>query len=131
VLSRELHRRGITPPIDVLPSLSRLMIAGIGDKRTRDDHRSVADQLSAFLGRGHELRRLVSIVGEQGLSDDDRRILSFVDEFERRFIGQGAERRSVEQTLDLAWALLAGFSPDELKRIKPELVQRYHQAATR
>jgi V/A-type H+-transporting ATPase subunit B len=131
VLSRELHRRGITPPIDVLPSLSRLMNAGIGDKSTRDDHRGVADQVSAFLGRGHELRRLVSIVGEQGLSDDDRRILSFVDEFEQRFIGQGAERRSVEQTLDLAWALLARFSPDELKRIKPELVQRYHRAATR
>jgi V/A-type H+/Na+-transporting ATPase subunit B len=128
VLSRELSRRGITPPIDVLSSLSRLMNAGIGEASTRGDHRGVADQVSAFLGRGHELRRLVAIVGEQALSDDDRRVLSFVDEFERRFIGQGAERRSIERTLDLAWELLARFPASELKRIKPELVERHHTA---
>ena len=76
VLSRELERRGITPPIDVLPSLSRLMNAGIGASSTREDHRGIADQASALLGRGHELRRLISIVGEQALSDDDRRTLT-------------------------------------------------------
>jgi V/A-type H+-transporting ATPase subunit B len=107
------------------------MNAGIGEGSTRGDHRGVADQISAFLGRGHELRRLVAIVGEQALSDDDRRVLSFVDAFERRFIGQGAERRSIEQTLDLAWELLARFPAGELKRIKPELVERHHQARAR
>jgi V/A-type H+/Na+-transporting ATPase subunit B len=130
VLSRELDRRGISPPIDILPSLSRLMNAGIGDRSTRGDHRGVADQISAFLGRGHELRRLIAIVGEQALSDDDRRILVFVDELEQRFIGQGNRRRSIEETLDLAWELLAGFPADELKRIKPEFVERHHHART-
>jgi V/A-type H+-transporting ATPase subunit B len=130
VLSRELDRRGITPPIDVLASLSRLMNAGIGEGSTRADHRGVADQISAFLGRGTELRRLVAIVGEQALSDDDRRILAFVDEFERRFVGHGDQRRSIEETLDLAWELLARFPADELKRIRPELVAHHHDAAT-
>jgi V/A-type H+/Na+-transporting ATPase subunit B len=116
VLSRELDRRGISPPIDVLPSLSRLMNAGIGEGRTRADHRGVADQISAFLGRGRELRQLVSIVGEQALSDEDRRILAFADDFERRFVGQGSDRRTVEQTLDLAWELLARFPREDLKR---------------
>jgi V/A-type H+/Na+-transporting ATPase subunit B len=128
VLSRELDRRGITPPIDVLPSLSRLMNAGIGAGSTREDHRAVADQISTFLGRGRELRRLISIVGEQALSDDDRRTLAFVDEFERRFIGQGHQRRTIEETLDLAWELLARFPANELRRINPELVERYHKA---
>jgi V/A-type H+/Na+-transporting ATPase subunit B len=131
VLSRELDRRGIAPPIDVLPSLSRLMNAGIGDGSTREDHRGVADQISAFLGRGRELRNLISIVGEQALSDDDRRILAFVDEFERRFVGQDAQPRSITETLDLAWELLAAFPADELKRITPELVERYRTTAER
>lgn len=127
VLSRELDRRGISPPIDVLPSLSRLMNAGIGAGSTREDHRGVADQLSAFLGRGQELRRLISIVGEQALSDDDRRILAFVDDFEHRFVGQGERRRSIEETLDLAWDLLAPFPAAELRRITPELIERHHR----
>ena len=129
VLSRELDRRGIAPPIDVLPSLSRLMNDGIGDGRTREDHRGVADQISAFLGRGRELRNLISIVGEQALSDDDRRILAFVDQFERRFVGQDTQRRSITETLDLAWEMLAAFPADELKRITPELVERYRTTA--
>lgn len=131
VLSRELDRRGIAPPIDVLPSLSRLMNAGIGDGSTREDHRGVADQISAFLGRGRELRNLISIVGEQALSDDDRRILAFVDQFERRFVGQDTQRRSIIETLDLAWELLAAFPAGELKRIMPELVERYRTTAER
>jgi V/A-type H+-transporting ATPase subunit B len=129
VLSRELERRGIAPPIDVLASLSRLMNAGIGERSTRSDHRGVADQLSAFLGRGQELRRLRSIVGEQALSDDDRSILAFVDEFERKFVGQGNQRHTIEETLDLAWALLSRFPANELKRIPPELVERHHVSA--
>ena len=131
VLSRELDRRGIAPPIDVLPSLSRLMNAGIGDGNTREDHRGVADQISAFLGRGRELRNLISIVGEQALSDDDGRILAFVDQFERRFVGQDTQRRSIIETLDLAWELLAAFPAGELKRITPELVERYRTTAER
>jgi V/A-type H+-transporting ATPase subunit B len=125
VLSRELERRGIVPPVDVLPSLSRLMNAGIGPGRTREDHRGVADQLYALVARGRELRRLVAIVGEAALGEDDRRILRFAEDFERRFVHQAGVARSIEETLDLAWELLAGFEPDELKRIDPELVQRY------
>lgn len=125
VLSRELDRRGIDPPIDVLPSLSRLMNAGAGSGSTREDHRGLADQVSAFLSRGNELRRLISIVGEQALSEDDRRVLDFVDQFERRFVGQGDQRRSIETTLDLAWELLAPFPAEELRRVAPELVERY------
>jgi V/A-type H+-transporting ATPase subunit B len=131
VLSRELDRRGISPPIDVLPSLSRLMNAGIGAGSTRGDHRGVADQLSTFLGRGQELRRLISIVGEQALSEDDRRILAFVDDFEHRFVGQGERRRSIGQTLDLAWDLLAPFPATELRRVAPELIERHHRTFPR
>jgi V/A-type H+-transporting ATPase subunit B len=129
VLSRELDRRGISPPIDVLPSLSRLMNAGIGAGHTREDHRGVADQLSTFLSRGQELRRLISIVGEQALTDDDRRILAFVDDFEGRFVGQRDQRRSIDETLDLAWHLLAPFPATDLRRVKPELVERHHRPA--
>jgi V/A-type H+-transporting ATPase subunit B len=128
VLSRELDRRGVSPPIDVLPSLSRLMNAGIGEGRTRADHRGVADQVSAFLGRGRELRQLVSIVGEQALSEEDRRTLGFVDDFERRFVGQGQQRRSIEQTLDLAWELLSRFPREDLKRVAASDVERHHPA---
>ena len=126
VLSRDLDRRGITPPIDVLPSLSRLMNAGIGEGRTRADHRGVADQISAFLGRGRELRQLVSIVGEQALSDEDRRILAFADDFERGFVGQRGERRSIEQTLDLAWQLLSRFPREDLKRIAADDIEHHY-----
>lgn len=129
VLSRELDRRGISPPIDVLPSLSRLMNAGIGAEHTREDHRGIADQLSTFLGRGQELRRLISIVGEQALSGDDRRILAFTEDFEHRFVGQGERRRSIDETLDLAWDLLAPFPASELRRIKPDLVERHHRSS--
>jgi V/A-type H+-transporting ATPase subunit B len=125
VLSRELHRRGVAPPIDVLPSLSRLMNAGIGAGRTREDHRAVADQLYACYARGKDLRRMVAIIGEAALSDDERRYLEFADAFEQRFVGQGAEHRTIAQTLDLAWALMAGFPPAQLKRIPPEMREKY------
>ena len=124
VLSRELHRRGLSPPIDVLPSLSRLMNAGIGAGKTREDHRAVADQLYAFFGRARELRRLVAIVGEAALSDQDRRLLRFGEAFERRFVHQDRRRRSVVETLDLAWALFENFTEEELSRIDPVLIVR-------
>ncbi len=122
VLSRELHRKGIDPPIDVLPSLSRLMNAGIGEGKTRADHRQVADQLYAFYAEGRDLRRLVAIIGEAALSETDRRFLAFADDFERRLVHQGGAARSIAETLDLAWDLLDAFATEELKRIRPEVI---------
>ena len=94
VLSRDLHHKGIYPPIDVLPSLSRLMNAAIGEGKTRADHRAVADQLYALYAQGRDLRRLVAIIGEAALSPDDRRVLAFAEQFERRFVGKGSFDRS-------------------------------------
>ncbi len=129
VLSRDLHRRGIDPPVDVLPSLSRLMNAGIGEGKTRQDHRQVADQLYAFYAEGRDLKRLVAIIGEASLSEEDRRYLDFADAFERQFVSQ-EEGRSVEETLDVAWDLLAMFPPSDLKRIDPALVEQYARTAS-
>jgi V/A-type H+-transporting ATPase subunit B len=116
VLSREMHRRGISPPIDVLPRLSRLMSSGIGAGKTRADHRALADQLYAVYAHGRDLRKLVTIIGEAGLTDEDRRQLDFADTFEERFVHQTAGR-TIEETLDLAWDLLADFPERDLKRI--------------
>ncbi len=109
----------------MLPSLSRLMNAGIGAGKTREDHRAVANQLYAAYAQGRDLRRLVAIVGEEALSDVDRRYLHFADQFEAEVIGQGAARRSVVETLDLFWRLLDGFPDDELRRIPPDLRRRH------
>jgi V/A-type H+-transporting ATPase subunit B len=127
VLSRDLHRRGIYPPIDALPCLSRLMNAGIGAGKTREDHRGVADQLYAFYAQGRDLRRLVAIIGEGALSAEDRRYLQFATRFEQQFIGQGHTNRPIQETLDLAWKLLSEFPSAELKRIKHEHIVKYHQ----
>jgi len=127
VLSRDLHRKGIYPPIDVLPSLSRLMNAGIGEGKTRADHRAVADQLYALYAQGRDLRRLVAIIGEAALSADDRRVLAFADRFEAEFVGQAAGvNRSVEETLALAWDLLAPMPAETLKRIPQKYIETYH-----
>ncbi|MCL5995715.1 MAG: V-type ATP synthase subunit B [Chloroflexi bacterium] len=128
VLSRDLHRKGIYPPIDVLPSLSRMMNAAIGAGKTRADHRALADQLYAFYAQARDLRRLTAIIGEAALSNDDRRILAFADRFERAFIGQGLANRPVQETLSLAWDLLSEMPADVLKRIPQELIARYHRA---
>jgi len=125
VLSRHLHRRGIYPPIDVLPCLSRLMNLGIGEGKTREDHRAVANQMYAAYAQGRDLRRLVAIVGEEALSDTDRRYLHFADGFEKRIIGQGQEGRSIEQTLDIAWELLSELPIGELKRVR-DFIDKYH-----
>ena len=129
VLSRDLDRRGIFPPIDVLPSLSRLASAGIGAGRTRDDHRDLADQLYAGYARGRHVRDLASVVGTAGLGEDDRRYLDFADNFEHRFINQGDTRRDMTATLDLAWDLLARFPRHELKRIRPQFLDELHHPA--
>jgi len=125
VLSRSLHRAGVDPPVDVLPSLSRLMNAGTGPGLTREDHRGVADQLYAFYAQGRDLRRLVAIVGEASLSDDDRRALRFADRFEHEFVHQGVERRSVDETLDAAWALFDEYDDAELTRIPEAFIEAH------
>jgi V/A-type H+-transporting ATPase subunit B len=125
VLSRQLHRRGVYPPIDTLPCLSRLMNLGIGEGKTRDDHRAVANQLYAAYAQGRDLRRLVAIVGEEALSDADRRYLRFADDFEARIVGQGDEGRTIEETLGIGWDLMAGLPMSELKRVK-DFIDSYH-----
>ena len=126
VLSRDLHHKGIYPPIDVLPSLSRLMNDGIGEGKTRPDHRSVADQLYALYAEGRDLRRLVAIIGEGALSAEDRRVLDFARQFEEKFIGQGLVDREIIKTLELAWSLLGQIPAEQLKRIPREFIEKYH-----
>ena len=120
VLSRELHRRGIDPPIDVLPSLSRLMNAGIGPGRTRPEHREWADQLYALYARGRDARLTAAVVGTGSLGDEDRRALEFADAFEREFVGQGAERRTLDETFETGWRLLETLPRADLLRIRDE-----------
>lgn len=126
VLSRDQYRRGVNPPIDALPSLSRLMNLGIGAGKTREDHRDLADQLYAAYGYGRDLRRLVAIVGEEALSELDQTYLQFADRFENEFIGQKSESRTIEESFQLAWNLCTILPVDELKRIKLDYIKRYH-----
>ncbi|MFT3915542.1 MAG: V-type ATP synthase subunit B [Anaeromyxobacteraceae bacterium] len=117
VLSRDLDRKGVYPPIDVLPSLSRLMGLGAGEGRTRADHRPVADQLYALYARGRDVRRMSAIVGAANLGEDERRLLEFADRFERELVGQGGAFRSIEETLEAGWRLLGAFPASALTRI--------------
>jgi V/A-type H+/Na+-transporting ATPase subunit B len=118
VLSRELHRRGVMPPVDVLPSLSRLMNAGIGLNHTVAEHREWANQLYASYSQGREARLMAAVVGESGLSESDRHALAFAERFEREFVGQD-RRRSLQETIDVGWTLLASMPRDDLLRIGP------------
>lgn len=128
VMSRDLHRGDIHPPVDVLTSLSRLMNQGIGKGRTREDHRSLADQLYSSYAQGKDARSLAAIVGEEALSDLDRKFLRVANSFERKFVNQGMdENRSIEQTLDIGWELLDELSDSELNRIKPEFIEKYRK----
>jgi len=128
VLARELHRKGIYPSIDVLPSLSRLMNLGIGPTRTREDHKQVSDQMYASYAEGRDLRGLVAIVGEEALSERDKRLLKFAAEFEDKFVRQSRdEDRSISETLDLGWKLLSPLPASELTRISPELKKKYYK----
>ncbi|MBZ0238889.1 MAG: V-type ATP synthase subunit B [Deltaproteobacteria bacterium] len=117
VLGRDLHGQGVFPPIDVLPSLSRLMNAGIGKGKTVATHRRWADQLYASYARGREARMMATIVGEAGLGDGDRRALHFADRFERELIAQGTTRRSIDETIATGWRLLESLPRDDLERI--------------
>jgi len=117
VLSRELHQRGIDPPIDVLPSLSRLMNAGIGKGRTVPEHRRWADQLYALYARGQEVKLLAAIVGEAGLSPSDKSSRDFAERFEREFVGQGRAARHLDETIEIGWRLLESMPREDLLRI--------------
>lgn len=126
-IARDLAQQGIFPPINVQPSLSRLMNNGIGKGKTRADHKELADQLFSSYARGVNLRRLVAITGEDALTEIDKKYLRFASNFEQKFINQGQNERSIEESLNIGWALLADFPPSELKRIRREYIEQYHQ----
>ncbi len=129
ILSRELYRKNILPPVDVLPSLSRLKDKGIGKGKTREDHAGTMNQLFAAYARGKEAKELMVVLGEAALTPVDRLYAKFSDAFEKEYVGQGFyENRSIEQTLDLGWRLLSILPKSEMKRIKPELVEKYWPA---
>ena len=126
ILSRDLYRKGIIPPVDVLPSLSRLKDKGIGEGKTREDHSGTMNQLFAAYARGKDAKELMTILGEAALSDDDKQFAKFADAFEQRYVNQGNNtNRSIEDTLNLGWELLSLLPRTELKRIKPELIEKY------
>ncbi len=126
ILSRELYKRGLEPPIDVLPSLSRLKDKGIGRNKTREDHADTMNQLFAAYATGKEAKELAVILGESALSDTDKAFARFAEEFEARYVSQGYERnRTIEETLNLGWELLRLLPKTELKRIRDEYIEKY------
>ena len=126
ILSRDLYRKGIIPPVDVLPSLSRLKDKGIGEGKTREDHSGTMNQLFAAYARGKDAKELMTILGEAALSDDDKQFAKFADAFEQRYVNQGNNtNRTIEDTLNLGWELLSLLPRTELKRINPELIEKY------
>ncbi len=126
VMTRQLDKNGIYPPIDLLLSLSRLMNQGVGKDSTREDHKNLSDQLYAAYAKGKQVRSLTEIVGEDALSESDRKYLRFSDEFEKKFINQDfSENRKIEETLDLGWELLSILDKSDMKRIKPEFLEKY------
>ena len=129
ILSRELYRQGITPPIDVLPSLSRLKDKGISEGKTRADHANTMNQLFAAYARGKEAKELMVVLGEAALTDMDKLYAKFADEFEQKYVSQGYEtNRDIEETLDIGWELLRILPRAELKRIKDEFLDQYYNA---
>ena len=126
ILSRELYRKNITPPIDVLPSLSRLKDKGIGVGKTREDHSGTLNQLFAAYSRGKDAKELMSILGEAALSETDLLYAKFADEFEKKYVSQGFQTdRTIEQTLETGWDLLRMLPKSELKRIRDEYLEKY------
>ncbi len=126
-VSRELHRKGIYPPIDPLPSLSRLMEPGVDVMKTREDHKQVSSQLYAAYAEGKDVRGLVAIVGKEALGERDRRFLEFADRFEQEYVRQGREEdRTVVESLDIAWKLLAGLEDAWLTKIDRKTLERFH-----
>ena len=127
ILSRELYRRGVTPPIDVLPSLSRLKDKGIGEGKTRADHANTMNQLFSAYARGKDAKELMTILGEAALTDIDKLYAKFADEFEKEYVSQGYEaNRDIEETLRIGWKLLSILPRSELKRIKDEFLDEYY-----
>ncbi|MDY3279513.1 MAG: V-type ATP synthase subunit B, partial [Eubacteriales bacterium] len=122
----ELYRKGIQPPIDVLPSLSRLKDKGIGKGKTREDHAATMNQLFAAYSRGKDAKELAVILGDAALSDVDKQYAAFADAFEKEYVSQGYQtNRSVEETLDIGWKLLAMLPRSELKRIRDDMLDQY------
>jgi V/A-type H+-transporting ATPase subunit B len=129
-VERDLNSQGVEPPINVLPSLSRLMDDGIGEGLTREDHADVSDQLYAAYAEGEDLRDLVNIVGREALSDLDNQYLDFADEFENEFVNQGFNtNRDIDETLDIAWDLLSALPEEELNRIDEDLIEEYYESS--
>ena len=127
ILSRDLYRKGVEPPIDVLPSLSRLKDKGIGKGKTREDHANTMNQLFAAYARGKDAKELMAVLGEAALTDIDKLYAKFADEFEQQYVSQGYRTdRSIDETLDLGWKLLRILPRSELKRIKDEYLDRYY-----
>ena len=130
-VDRDLNSQGVQPPVNVLPSLSRLMDDGIGEGLTREDHADVSDQMYAAYAEGEDLRDLVNIVGREALSDRDNKYLDFADRFETEFIDQGFEvNRSIDETLEIGWNLLSMLPKEELNRIDEELIEKYYREET-
>ena len=127
ILSRELYQKGVIPPVDVLPSLSRLKDKGIGNKKTREDHAGTMNQLFLSYARGKEAKELTVILGEEAISETDKLYAQFADRFEKEYISQGYNtNRSIEETLDIGWELLRIFPKSELKRIDDEIIEKYY-----
>ena len=127
ILSRDLYRKNIMPPIDVLPSLSRLKDKGIGEGKTRADHANTMNQLFAAYARGKDARELMVILGEAALTDIDKVYAKFADEFENRYVSQGYDKnRNIEETLAIGWELLSMLPKSELKRVKDEFIEKYY-----
>ncbi|MEF8859806.1 MAG: V-type ATP synthase subunit B, partial [Halolamina sp.] len=127
MMDRDLNSQGIEPPINVLPSLSRLMDDGIGEGLTRGDHADVKDQMFAAYAEGEDLRDLVNIVGREALSEIDNKYLDFADRFEEEFVHQGYQtNRDIEESLDIGWELLSTLPKAELNRIDEELIEEYY-----
>lgn len=126
ILSRELYKKGVNPPIDVLPSLSRLKDKGIGAGKTREDHADTMNQLFSAYARGKEAKELAAILGDAALTDIDKLYAEFAENFEKQYVSQGFDKnRSIEETLDIGWKLLKILPKSELKRIKTELIEKY------
>lgn len=126
ILSRALHRKKVSPPVDVLPSLSRLKDKGIGKGKTREDHADLLNQLYAAYAKGKEAQELAVILGEASLSEMDKVYFGFADAFEREYVSQGEyEDRSIEETLDIGWKLLRVFPKEEMKRVRDEYIEKY------
>jgi V/A-type H+-transporting ATPase subunit B len=126
ILSRDLYRKGIVPPVDVLPSLSRLKDKGIGEGKTREDHAGTMNQLFAAYSAGKEAKELMTILGEAALSENDKKFAQFADAFEQRYVNQGNQtNRTIEETLDLGWELLSLLPRSELKRLKLSEIEKY------